>query len=178
VSAPDVREAAGRRPFTDDELRELRASALCPSSLKVHGSVAEVFASVCEDFLALRAALAAPGEPPAVDDSDAGNVHVKSPRPCPDCDDTGWSLGDPCAVCQGPSKGAALRHVYENEKRRVSPPAPRGEAVAWAVYSANGKCYEVFPSPSEARAKVEAATMAGYGGAPFRVVALVPKEAT
>lgn len=61
--------------------------------------------------------------------SDAGNIHVKPPRPCPDCDDTGWSLGDPCAVCQGPSKGAALRHVYENEKRTPAPTRPANDAV-------------------------------------------------
>lgn len=68
--------------------------------------------------------------------SDAGNIHVKPPRPCPDCDDTGWSLGDPCAVCQGPSKGAALRHVYENEKRTPAPTRPAndaGDAVREAV---------------------------------------------
>lgn len=74
--------------------------------------------------------------PPAPAD-DAGRIVVKSPRPCPDCDGTGWLAGDPCPLCSGLAPGeredARLKHQRAVEKARRADDASGAEAMRHAA---------------------------------------------
>lgn len=58
----------------------------------------------------------------------AGRIVERSPRPCPDCDGTGWLAGDPCPLCSGLAPGeredARLKHQRAVEKARHAAPSP------------------------------------------------------
>lgn len=82
----------------------------------------------------------------------------------------------------GPHPGVRVyrptEHIFfgdDDVAAPVSPPAPRGEAVAWAMVNECGKPRIVSAVEANVRADFETF---GYAQRGYRIVALVPKEAT